>query len=63
MGISQPCPIKTAVRLGASSTVALQGRQVRGKGPINGQQSQVQLLLLLLGVPHEDQAVQLLPMC
>ena len=48
---------QVAVRLGASSPI--EARQGSPKGPKDRQQSQRQPLLPLLGVPHEDQAVQL----
>ena len=53
-----------AVGLGTSShIVARQGILVQGKGSKGRQQSQIQPLLLLLGVPHEDWAAHLLYMC
>jgi hypothetical protein len=54
------CPV--AIRLGASSpTEARRGSTVWGKGPKSRQQSLRELLLL--GVPREAQAMQLLHMC
>jgi hypothetical protein len=62
MDINPPLAYQVAVGLGQSSPIeAGQGSPVRGKGSKGRQQSQRQLLLL--GVPHEDQASHLLHMC
>jgi hypothetical protein len=53
---------QVVVRLGSSSPIEDRRGPVGGKCPKGRQQSQIQLLLPLLGVPHEDQAAQLLHM-
>lgn len=51
---------QVAVWLGTSSSIkAGEGNPVGGIGPKSWQQCQKQLLLLLLGVPQEDQIIQL----
>ena len=63
MDINPALEYQLAVGLGASSIVARQGSPVRRKGSNGNQQSQIQLLLWLLGVPPEDPTAQLLHMC
>lgn len=62
-GLNYTLKLTVGVGLGASSIGARQGSPVKAKQPKGRQQSQRQLLLLLLGVPHEDQAICLWYMC
>jgi hypothetical protein len=50
---------QVGVRLGSSPTEAKQGHSEERKGPKGRKQSQRQALILLLGIPHVDQATQL----